>query len=119
MDAGPANTCPATRRRPQSGLYLLTTGRTVYHFHTRTKDRTRPGTAGRRAGDVDRAQRSRRERAQVEEGDWVRVESARGAVEARARVTGSREGVVFAPFHYGYWDVQGGERLVIGRAATS
>jgi anaerobic selenocysteine-containing dehydrogenase len=25
-------------------------------------------------------------------------------VEAPARVTGIREGVVFVPFHYGYWD---------------
>ena len=36
----------------------------------------------------------------------MRVESARGAVEAPARIerTRPREGTVFAPFHYGYWD---------------
>ena len=34
----------------------------------------------------------------------MRVESVRGAIEAPARVSGVREGVVFAPFHYGYWD---------------
>jgi ferredoxin-nitrate reductase len=40
----------------------------------------------------------------IAEGDLVRVESARGHLEAPARVTGSRRGVVFAPFHYGYWE---------------
>ena len=28
----------------------------------------------------------------------------RASIEAPARSTGSREGVVFVPFHYGYWD---------------
>jgi anaerobic selenocysteine-containing dehydrogenase len=40
----------------------------------------------------------------------VRIESPRGAVEAPVRVTGAREGVVFVPFHYGYWDTNGGGR---------
>jgi ferredoxin-nitrate reductase len=43
----------------------------------------------------------------IGEGDVVRVESPRGGMEARARVSGIREGVIFAPFHYGYWDQQG------------
>jgi anaerobic selenocysteine-containing dehydrogenase len=34
----------------------------------------------------------------------VRVESPRGRLDARARISGVRKGVVFAPFHYGYWD---------------
>ncbi|MFD2355297.1 molybdopterin dinucleotide binding domain-containing protein [Nonomuraea ferruginea] len=34
----------------------------------------------------------------------MRVESPRGALEARARVCGTRRGTVFVPFHYGYWD---------------
>jgi ferredoxin-nitrate reductase len=41
---------------------------------------------------------------EIAEGDLVRVESARGRLEAKARLSGIREGVVFAPFHYGYWD---------------
>jgi anaerobic selenocysteine-containing dehydrogenase len=40
----------------------------------------------------------------VREGDLVRVESARGHIDVPARVCDIREGVVFAPFHYGYWD---------------
>jgi len=43
----------------------------------------------------------------VEEGDGVRVESPRGRLEAKARICWIREGVVFAPFHYGYFDEPG------------
>jgi predicted molibdopterin-dependent oxidoreductase YjgC len=32
------------------------------------------------------------------------VSTPRGRVEARVRVSGIRRGVVFLPFHYGYWD---------------
>ena len=35
----------------------------------------------------------------------VRVESRRGAIEVQARVSNVRPGVVFAPFHYGAWDL--------------
>jgi anaerobic selenocysteine-containing dehydrogenase len=33
------------------------------------------------------------------------VVAARGRVRARARITAIRPGVVFVPFHYGYWDM--------------
>jgi anaerobic selenocysteine-containing dehydrogenase len=36
----------------------------------------------------------------VAEGDRVRVESRRGAIEVAARVTGIAPGMVFVPFHY-------------------
>jgi predicted molibdopterin-dependent oxidoreductase YjgC len=45
------------------------------------------------------------ERYGIAEGDVVRVESPRGAIEVRARVGQVREGAVFAPFHYGSWDL--------------
>ena len=40
----------------------------------------------------------------VGEGEVVRVESPRGQLEAKARISGIKEGVVFVPFHYGYFD---------------
>jgi anaerobic selenocysteine-containing dehydrogenase len=43
----------------------------------------------------------------IADGDEVRVRSPRGAIEGSARLTGVRRGVVFVPFHYGYWDVDG------------
>jgi ferredoxin-nitrate reductase len=79
----------------------LMTGRTVYHFHTRTKTGRAPELnaaapepwvelAPSDAADLD-----------VTDGDLVRVESRRGAIEVAARCVGNREGTVFIPFHYG------------------
>jgi anaerobic selenocysteine-containing dehydrogenase len=83
---------------------LLTTGRTVYQFHTRTKTGRAPQLHDA-APEVwvelnpdDAAELG------VEEGDLARVESARGAVVAPARLTDIRRGLVFLPFHYGTWD---------------
>jgi anaerobic selenocysteine-containing dehydrogenase len=39
----------------------------------------------------------------------VRIESPQGAIEAPAQISGIREGVVFVPFHYGYWDLPEGD----------
>jgi anaerobic selenocysteine-containing dehydrogenase len=88
----------------------LTTGRTAYHWHTRTKTRRAPQLDS--AAPQMWVELSREDAAGlgIAEGDLVRVESRRGAIEAPARVTGSRQGVVFAPFHYGYWDQPGGNR---------
>jgi ferredoxin-nitrate reductase len=79
----------------------LMTGRTVYHFHTRTKTGRAPELnaaapepwvelAPSDAADLD-----------VTDGDLVRVESRRGAIEVAARCVGNRECTVFVPFHYG------------------
>ncbi|WP_203138023.1 molybdopterin oxidoreductase family protein [Microbacterium sp. JZ31] len=80
------------------------TGRTVYQFHTRTKTgRTRQL---QRAAPSAWAELSRAdaERLGVREGDIVRVRSPRGEIVVPARVGDVREGCVFAPFHYGYWE---------------
>jgi anaerobic selenocysteine-containing dehydrogenase len=83
---------------------LLTTGRTLYHFHTRTKTARAPQLQAA-APDVwvelsepDAAAR------QLGEGDLAEVATPRGAIRARVRVTEIRPGHVFVPFHYGYWD---------------
>ncbi|MFD7064529.1 molybdopterin oxidoreductase family protein [Streptomyces sp. NPDC059906] len=79
----------------------LTTGRTVYHWHTRTKTRR-----SRQLNDaapsmwVELSEPDAR-RLGVDEGDLVRVTSRRGSIEAPARISHIREGVVFAPWHYG------------------
>jgi anaerobic selenocysteine-containing dehydrogenase len=87
----------------------LSTGRTVYHFHTRTKTgRARELNAAAPDAWVELAPTDAR-RLGIAEGDWVRLESPRGRLETRARLTAIREGVVFAPFHYGYWDQDAAE----------
>lgn len=82
----------------------LTTGRAVHHWHTRTK------TA--RAPELDEAAPDvwvelcpqDAEPLGIADGDLVRVRSRRGEIEAPVRCRGTRQGVVFAPFHYGYFD---------------
>jgi anaerobic selenocysteine-containing dehydrogenase len=83
---------------------LYTTGRTVYQFHTRTKT-GRSRSLQHAAPDAwVEISRTDADRLEIQEGDWVRVESPRGAIEVRARVGRVMEGAVFAPFHYGHWD---------------
>ncbi|GAA1447788.1 nitrate reductase [Nocardiopsis tropica] len=101
--------------------FALVTGRTLYQFHTRTKTGRVPQL--RRAAPevwVEVAP-SDAEDAGVREGDLVEVVSPRGAVRARARIAGIRPGVLFVPFHYGYWDSEdrgGGEGVPKDRAAN-
>jgi anaerobic selenocysteine-containing dehydrogenase len=80
---------------------LLTTGRTIYHFHTRTKTSRAPELQA--AAPEAWAQLSEADASAlgVAEGDIVRVRSPRGWISVPARVGGIREGVVFVPFHYG------------------
>jgi predicted molibdopterin-dependent oxidoreductase YjgC len=44
------------------------------------------------------------------EGDLLEITTPRGRVEARLRVSGIRPGVLFLPFHYGYWDAERPDR---------
>lgn len=94
---------PAEEPSPEYPL-LLTTGRTVYHWHTRTKTGRAPQLQAAAPSVWVELSEADATRLEIGEGDVVRVESSRGAVVAPARVTGVREGVVFIPFHYGWWD---------------
>jgi len=99
--------------------FLLTTGRTLYHFHTRTKTARAPqlqSAAPEVWVEMSAVEAGRRDLA---EGDLLEVASPRGSVQARLRISGIRDGVLFLPFHYGYWDKPGGGRPEgPGRAAN-
>ncbi|MDN4160212.1 molybdopterin oxidoreductase family protein [Nocardioides abyssi] len=88
--------------------FQLITGRTLYHFHTRTKTGRAPQLQ-RAAPEVwVEASAADAAREGWSEGDLLRVTTPRGEVTARLRISGIREGVLFLPFHYGYWDADGG-----------
>ena len=97
----------------------LITGRTLYHFHTRTKTGRAPelqSAAPEVWVEVSTADAGTHG---VSEGDIVDITTPRGTVRAQARVSGIRRGVVFLPFHYGYWDTADGkEPAGHGRAAN-
>ncbi|KXX77641.1 Nitrate reductase [Madurella mycetomatis] len=85
----------------------LSTGRNVYHFHTRTKTGR---TALQKACPEPEVRVSEKDAAKfgVADGEMVVVRSRRGAVELKCRVGRVAEGQVFIPFHFGYWDSQDG-----------
>ncbi|MGI4738535.1 MAG: molybdopterin oxidoreductase family protein [Janthinobacterium lividum] len=82
----------------------LTTGRLVYHFHTRTK--TGRSKALNDAAPDSYVQLATEDAARygIADGDMVEVTSRRGRVVEPARVGDIEPGLVFIPFHYGYWD---------------
>ena len=82
----------------------LTTGRTVYHFHTRTRTGRAPELQEAAPDVWVEVNPADADRLGVEEGDLLRLENLRGTVEAPVRITDIRPGTVFVPFHYGYWD---------------
>lgn len=97
---------PAHERPSGRFPFALITGRTLYHFHTRTKTgRVRQLRAAAPEPWVEISAADAADLG-VTEGDLLEVASARGAIRARARVSRIRPGVLFVPFHYGYWDAE-------------
>jgi anaerobic selenocysteine-containing dehydrogenase len=87
--------------------HQLITGRTIYHFHTRTKTgRTPELQEAKPTVWAELAAEDARDLGAAE-GDLVDVHSPRGVLRAQVRITGVRPGTVFVPFHYGYWDSTG------------
>ena len=99
---------PPTEEPSDEFPLRFTTGRTVYHFHTRTKTaRARQLQSAAPDPWIEISPKDA-DRFGISDGDMVRVESPRGAMEARARVLGVAEGVIFAPFHYGSFGAPNG-----------
>lgn len=86
----------------------LITGRTLYHFHTRTKTGRAPQLQAAAPDVWVEASPGEAQRWGWSEGDLLQITTPRGEVTARLRISGIRDGVLFLPFHYGYWDTPGG-----------
>ncbi|SEK67764.1 Molydopterin dinucleotide binding domain-containing protein [Blastococcus sp. DSM 46786] len=101
--------------------FQLITGRTLYHFHTRTKTARAPQLdAAAPEVWVEMSASDATDRG-LTEGDVLEVTTPRGRVRARLRISGVRPGVLFLPFHYGYWDTEKGsqpKKKEAGRAAN-
>ena len=84
--------------------FALITGRTLYQFHTRTKTGRTPqlNAAAPRVWVEISPQDALHQG--IVDGDVLAISSPRGTLHAQARITGIRSGVLFLPFHYGYWD---------------
>ena len=85
---------------------FLTTGRTIYHFHTRTKTARAPELDAAAPEVWVELSASDAATLQITEGEPVLVRTPRGSVRGLARITQVRTGTIFVPFHYGYWDTK-------------
>ena len=101
------------RDRPRERFpVLLNTGRTVEHWHTRTKTGRIPVLEGLAPEAWVELHPTDATALGVRSGDWVKVVSERGQIDAiRARVTAIvRPGEAFIPFH---WDERCANRLTV------
>jgi anaerobic selenocysteine-containing dehydrogenase len=108
----PVDPVPIRDAPSRSFPLLLNTGRTVEHWHTRTKTgriAVLEGLAPEAWVEVHPEDASD---LGIRSGDWVRVVSQRGEIDRiRARVTAIvRRGEVFVPFH---WDERCANRLTL------
>lgn len=90
--------------------FRLTTGRTLYHFHTRTKTARAPELNAAAPDVWVEAGPADADAYGLSEGDLVEVATPRGALRGRLRVSDIRAGTLFVPFHYGYGDTPAGHR---------
>jgi len=80
---------------------ILTTGRSLYQFHTGTMTRKSKGLNEMRGEELVEMNPADAEALGIGDGDLVRVASRRGAVTAKARVTDSTgKGMIFMTFHF-------------------
>ncbi|MGN6693571.1 MAG: molybdopterin oxidoreductase family protein, partial [Aquihabitans sp.] len=85
--------------------FSLTTGRSTFQFHTRTKTARTPELEAAAPHPWVELNPADAAALGITDDDIVHVESARGSIFVPARVCDVRPGTVFVPFHYGYWDV--------------
>jgi anaerobic selenocysteine-containing dehydrogenase len=101
---------PPTEEPDAEYPFFLTTGRVVYHFHTRTKTgRSKALNDAAPDAFIQMSEEDAR-RLGIAAGEMVRVTSRRGVAEAPARIGDIEPGTLFMPFHYGYWDDPGRPR---------
>src|SRR4051812_12479373 len=104
----PANYAPPLEEPDREYPFFLTTGRVVYHFHTRTKTGRCPELNAAAPEPFVETSAEDAKRLKLGDGDAVEVASRRGTLRLPVRVGDVPPGHLFVPFHYGYWDEQGG-----------
>lgn len=83
---------------------FLTTGRVVYHWHTRTKTGRVPNLNQAAPDAFVEISKQDAKAYDIQTGDKVEIATRRGKVEVEVRVGNILKGHLFIPFHYGYWD---------------
>lgn len=102
----------------------LSTGRNVFHFHTRTKTGRNKRLQSADSQPFVQVSSEDAEALQLTNGEMVVVQSRRGEVELPVSVGNIAEGHIFIPFHFGYWDAndersRAANELTIGMIVTT
>ncbi|MGI2905224.1 molybdopterin oxidoreductase family protein [Tolypothrix sp. VBCCA 56010] len=106
----PADYLPPHEQPDDEYPFWLTTGRLVYHFHTRTKTGRSKNLYNAAPDAFVQISQEDADKYGIADGDFVAVESRRGKVIEPAKVGDIKQGTLFIPFHYGYWDDPGRSR---------
>jgi formate dehydrogenase major subunit len=81
--------------------YILTTGRSLFHYHTGTMTRRTPRLADEVPDNYCQINTKDASFEKINNGDVIGLETRRGRIEIRARVTNEvPEGLIFVPFHF-------------------
>jgi formate dehydrogenase major subunit/formate dehydrogenase alpha subunit len=81
--------------------FLLTTGRTLYHYNAATQTRRAKGAHARQPENFIEMHRKDAKKRGFKDGELVEVSSRRGAIKARINVSPRmRLGCVWMPFHF-------------------
>lgn len=92
---------PAAELPDDEFPYILTTGRSLYHFHTGQMTRRSKGLDERHPVEKTELNPADAERLGIGEGEMIRITSRRGTLTTIAKVTDKiLEGVVFMTFHF-------------------
>lgn len=100
----PAEYMPPPEIPDEKFPYWLSTGRVVYHFHTRTKTGQAQELVDAAPEPFIQMNSDDASSLDIAEGDMVEVVTRRGTLRAPARVGDILPGHLFVPFHYGYFD---------------
>ncbi|WP_046226504.1 molybdopterin-dependent oxidoreductase [Paenibacillus dauci] len=96
---------PPTEQPNEEYPTWLTTGRLVWHWHTRTKTARSPYLQMAAPNAYVEIHEEDAAALSIVQGEVVRISSPRGWIEVPARIgTAVQKGLVFVPFHYGSWE---------------
>ena len=97
----PVEWTPPAEQADDAYPFVLSTGRRLYHYHTRTQTGRAEGLndlLGEETADISPADA---ERLSIAHGEYIRVSSRRGKIKVRARVTPEvPPGMVWMAFHF-------------------
>lgn len=96
---------PPTEQPNEDYPMWLTTGRLVWHWHTRTKTARAPHLQMAAPNGYVEIHEQDAAELSIVQGEVVRITSPRGWIEVPARIgMAVQRGLVFVPFHYGSWE---------------